>query len=721
VDDAELAREITVLREAGFGGVEIQPMIFGLAQEDITTEVRSAGTPTYFGHVRAALEAASTHDLAIDLTIGSGWPTGGPFVETGERQLLRSSLRVTGPSNYEGALPPPEEPPWTSRVSTLLDALGPFDTDATLVALVGARVVDATRSPVVVEPPFDLGEARTGDTVRWQVPEGEHLLIALYENRVHHKVVGGAYPGVAEDALVHDHLDPRGVAEVISGFLDPMAAELGTRVGAIFLDSPEMIGDLPWTTTFPATFLREAGYDIVPYLPLVFRDLGEAKYVEIVKSSGPAYHSPTLGERVREDYEDVRATLFHAQYLEPLSAWARQHGVSFRAQPHGGYAELLAAYELADIPESEGLYAGGSFDFLKLASSAAHTAGRTVVSSESFVSVTSDASLLVGSDHYRLGGRALSAGITRLMLHGYPYRHTRASGQSWYPFAAAKDTVNAGSLPITSHLAEDLPIWSELRSMNTWFARIGYAVSRGTPHSDIAWLFPDLTIRDHATINLSGSIPEDGESAVSLALKQAGLTYDRIGRQGLNAAEVQSGRLRVSEGRYAGLLITDDVAAWPGMMAALERIVDGGIPVVVLGQLPSRARGLHEHESRDAETRAQASLLAPRITSIASPDGVATAFASVGVRADIVPTDGAALTFTMNRRRVPSGELVFLFNEADETRTQTLALSEDAASIYLYDPRTGQGQAVGTRDASRRPSIALSIEAAGGRVLYIAR
>ena len=36
-------------------------------------------------------------------------------------------------------------------------------------------------------------------------------------------------------------------------------------------------------------------------------------------------------------------------------------------QAHGGFGDYLDAYAVADIPESESLFAGGDYDFLKLA------------------------------------------------------------------------------------------------------------------------------------------------------------------------------------------------------------------------------------------------------------------------------------------------------------------------------------------------------------------
>jgi len=76
---------------------------------------------------------------------------------------------------------------------------------------------------------------------------------------------------------------------------------------------------------------------------------------------------------------------------------------------------------LADIPEAEGLFAGGSFDFLKLASSAGHGSGAKIISSESFITMSLDFNSLLLDDYYWLAGNAYAAGINRLIYHGYAY------------------------------------------------------------------------------------------------------------------------------------------------------------------------------------------------------------------------------------------------------------------------------------------------------------
>jgi hypothetical protein len=260
--------------------------------------------------------------------------------------------------------------------------------------------------------------------VDWDVPPGAHRLFAVYRNATAHNAAGSAYPGALERAPILDHLDPGGAAEYIELLADPWLHALAPeRPDAVFVDSFELIGELPWTGGFARAFAAMHGYDVTPWLPLLFRAHGESKYLEAFAPSAPAYRaSDARGERIREDYEATRERLFLEGFVRPLAAWSRHRGVALRLQAHGGWGDYLDGYALADVPESEGLFAGGSFDFLKLASSAAHVAGRPVASSESFITLGLDPEAADIEDLHRLAGNAFAAGINRTVAHGFAYQ-----------------------------------------------------------------------------------------------------------------------------------------------------------------------------------------------------------------------------------------------------------------------------------------------------------
>lgn len=429
VETAELLRELRSLYDAGYGGVEIQTLTIGLSQQhlqDNEAAIYTVGTDSFFEHLKAVFRLAGELDMTVDLTLGSGWSSGGPFMRRyPEQQLLRAQLDVSGPKRLNTQLPQANEP-WYAMPSNWIisNTIGEFDTDTRLAAVVAGRLTESGGEAVLSDL-TDITPKATGDILDWDVPEGSHRIFALYQNATAHNSVASAYPGALHSSPVLDHLDPGGVAEYLEELGDPWLNALEPYTPrAVFIDSFELIGELPWATTFADRFAEILGYDITPYLPLVFRQRGESKYVNVVIPAEPAYlAADEMGQRIREDYEYVRQRLFLESFLQPMAQWADLRGVQLRLQAHGGYGDYLDSYKVADIPEAEGLFAGGSYDFLKLAASAGHIAGRRMVSSESFITMTTDFNDLALEDYYRLAGNAYAAGINVTVCHGYAYHY----------------------------------------------------------------------------------------------------------------------------------------------------------------------------------------------------------------------------------------------------------------------------------------------------------
>lgn len=437
VEPAELSRELRALHAAGFGGVELQTLTLGFrrsALEALEDRIYQVGTPAFFRNLRGVFEEAGSLGMTVDLTLGSGWSGGGPFIRDHPvQQLLQSWFDVRGPSPIDVPLPAPSEPAHVRRTNGVIrDAVGDFDPNARLLRVIAARVEAGTEPPTLADPQ-DITATVAQGRIRWDVPAGDWRILTIHQNASAQNAIGSAYPGALRRSPIFDHLGRGGVEEYIGKLGAPWLDALApSRPRALFVDSFELIAELPWSDGFLETFRQMHGYDLAPWLPLVFRAYGESKYLSSFVAPAPVHVAPDArGERIREDYEATREQRFREAFLQPLAAWARTRGVALRVQAHGGYGDYLDSYQIADIPEAEDLFAGGSADFLKLASSAAHVAGRREVSSEAFIKLAFGFDTLDIEDYHLLAGNAFAAGITRTVSHGYAYhfplRDTRTS------------------------------------------------------------------------------------------------------------------------------------------------------------------------------------------------------------------------------------------------------------------------------------------------------
>jgi hypothetical protein len=387
-------------------------------------------------------------------------------------------------------------------------------------------------------------------------------------------------------------------------------------------------------------------------------------------------------------------------------------------QGHGGHGDTLDDDAAVDVPEAEGLYGGGSFDFLKLASSAAHVAGRPEATSESFVLVnTSGTAYLTQDDLWRLAGRAFAAGITRLVHHGVPYPYTRANGDRWYPFRPGADTLSAGPLAITSEIRPGEEAWSFLPDFNRAQARLTYALTSGTPSAEVAWLYAERQYPQGTNLTVGSPAPEAGESATSLALRRAGYGYDRMSRAALAGATFADGVATIGAARYRALLVDQALAGVePEVAEALRHAGEAGVPVVLAAELPSRATGLRDAAARDARVRAAVSALRGRAEPASGSDDVPAALARRGVRPALSVTAGDATLSTLVRELPDGSRLILLLNEGRDDARWTVRLAAPSARAALLDPETGTESDAALRDGGE---LDVALPAARARVLLV--
>src|SRR6266508_3807952 len=81
VTKPELEREMRVMKEGGIGGFEVQP-VYPLAPDDDSTGLRTLPflSDDFIEALRFTADKARELGLRMDLTLGSGWPFGGPQV-----------------------------------------------------------------------------------------------------------------------------------------------------------------------------------------------------------------------------------------------------------------------------------------------------------------------------------------------------------------------------------------------------------------------------------------------------------------------------------------------------------------------------------------------------------------------------------------------------------------------------------------------------------------
>ncbi len=242
VTRAEITRELTFMRDAGLRGAEIQP-VYPVTVDDPGHGIHHHRyhSTEWYDLLRHASREARRLGLQLDLTLGSGWPYGGPFVppELGARRLRLVSTDVAGPRVF----------PWDYA-----PLLGEGDRPAALVLAPVADDGSARTDGARV-----LEHARRQVAARVDVPPGRWRLMLFVDSPTGMVV---KRPTFGMEGLVIDHHN-RDAMELFlraagDRVLDAMGVEEGPPFHSVFCDSLEVFG-ADWTGRLLAEFERRRG------------------------------------------------------------------------------------------------------------------------------------------------------------------------------------------------------------------------------------------------------------------------------------------------------------------------------------------------------------------------------------------------------------------------------------------------------------------------------
>jgi hypothetical protein len=601
VERDELIRELRLLKEAGIGGVEINPVSFPSRYDGDDMGKPSLMWLSDEWTDMLAVVFAETKSLGMtcDLIVGSGWPFGAANLPADERSqvMVICVRRLTGPLDYSVSrdelfheADPPVSSPWKGRA---------FD----LVSL--SLVPDPVSSAGQIT---DLSGLATGDYIDFFVPEGNHALYALVRITGFMEVINGA-PGASGPVL--DHYNSLAVKRYLKLMSDTITARTGPlsqHLRALFTDSMELEG-ANWTGDMQEEFIRRRGYDIVPYLPFVLFRTGAMGNVTDYKygaAYGPEFDDMIM--RMRYDFETTKAEILEQSFLAGFASWCRDLGVKSRMQAYGrGFFPLESSFAV-DIPEGESwtmnwlkhrigeempdsdYRRGRAYTMInKYVSSAAHLGGKKIVSCEEMTDTytvfnTSLENLKIGSD------QSIISGINHSVFHGFNYSPPDAPYPGWIRYGC--------------YYNENNNWWPHFHLLNEYKGRISAVLQNTEMFADIAILPP--------TADMWSTIGEQNEPFPSVlraeylsliweAMSKNGNGCDYISERVIAGATAVNGYLSYGSRRYSTVFLVDVESLKPETAAKLLEFVSKGGRVFCIETSPVKAPGWHNHLLRDRE------------------------------------------------------------------------------------------------------------------------
>ncbi len=658
VTEKELTRQLEYHRQAGMGGLHIVP-IYGV--KGYEAQYIPYLSPRWMEMLAYTLREADRLGLGIDMTLGTGWPYGGPWVDP-PHAARHVFLEV---------LVPTREAELSIRCATQPDA----PCEALVAVSASGKRLDL------------LSKVDAGGRLRWQPPAGDWKIYALYDGWTRQQVKRAA-PG--DEGNVMDFFSRAS----LDAYLKPYAAAFkdhpGVRPRAFYNDSYEVYG-ANWTPRLPEEFRKRRGYDLCEHLPAL---AGQG--------------DPDTVARVKSDYRETVSDLLDDEFTRPWVAWCHAQGTVVRNQAHGSPGNLIDLYAAADIPETEGFGEKGADILLSnLASSAAHLYDRRLVSSETFTWLRehfreSPDDIRAALDTYFLSG------INHVFYHGIPYSPADAPFPGWLFYAS-------------THFGESNTISPQLPGLHQLVARCQAFLQLGQSDNNVLLYIPyyDLLAVDHGSSddlqfctihNVNHWLKTNLETTydTAMALWARGYTFDYVSDRELSRLSRKQ-----SAGRYRAVVVAGCRRMPQETLEALARLAGKGTAVLCAGGLPCTVPGWKDWTQREARLRRRVEELRDERV-FRTGDDAAALLAAAGVERETLVDGG--LEFV--RRRDGDSVIYFLANRTDEHFDGWLPLAASGQSAVLFDPLHGtSGVGAVRHDPSGRLEVGLQLGAGQSMLL----
>lgn len=246
--------------------------------------------------------------------------------------------------------------------------------------------------------------------LHWNPPPGNWVVV-----RIGHTSTGHTnYTGGAALGLECDKFNPAAVKLQFNNWFAKAFSQTDENLAksvlkVLHVDSWEC-GSQNWSTSFSKAFLKQHGYDLIPYL---------------LTMTGVPVESAATAEKVLHDVRQTIAALVNDVFYTTLKkeAFAKGCLLSAEAIAPTMVSDGLMHYKIADLPMGEFWLNSPTHDKpndMLDAISGAHIYGKKIIQAEAFTSLRMDWSEHPGSLKI-VGDRNFGLGINKMVLHVFTH------------------------------------------------------------------------------------------------------------------------------------------------------------------------------------------------------------------------------------------------------------------------------------------------------------
>lgn len=641
VTEKGITHNLESFAKAGFGGLHIIP-IYGA--KDFESAFLTFLGPEWKKKFAFVLKESQRLHLGIDMTLGTGWPLGGPQVQaTNAAKRYQIESFIVG-ANQSFHLPVGD----IQAASVFVE--GHFEKE--LISAQATSFTAGSQGATI----YVLMQKGTGQQVKRAAPGGE--------------------------GLVMDHFSKAAFEKYRAEFV-PLLKQGHAPLRALYNDSYEVYG-ANYTPKLFEAFEQLNHYDLRKHLDVLAKKTAESEDDNAIWA----------------DYHRTISSLLLTEFTQPFAGWIKQMGFVSRNQAHGSPGNLLDLYAAVDIPETE-FFGSKPFDIpgyqvdpdydsirfgipdvrnLKLASSAANLTGKKLVSSETTTWL---------GNHFKVSlaqvkpvvDQVFIGGVNHLFFHGATYSPPEVAWPGWLFYASTNFNPQ-------SHF------WEALPALNHYIEVCQKMLQAHRTDSDVLMYFPmeDIWHERNGTgkihpldlhANSRDWMKNTSFGRWSEHMQEKGYQVDYISDQlmaGLQVTPTRTWKTK-SGAEYKVLLIP---AAHYVSLATMElwaKWVKQGLPVYFLEHLP-----LHVNSfglSEDEKNRWAAAKETVLMHWVSDPINVLERYR---VTRESIADEGISFI----RKKSGMGAQYFIANLANRFSDGMVQLAKISTGIELLDPLTGE-------------------------------
>ena len=541
IDKENIAWSMKQYADCGIGALEITPIYGVLGNEKNNIEFLS---PKWMEMLRFVQAEGKKNNIQIDMSTGTGWPFGGPWVplEESASKLLVCDTTIHSSLIKRYTPVPPKPLPIQIDDSTFVEVPDTLD-DKRILGIYAYRK-SGNKGDTFLRLTFDR-KGRLVPLDKKKISKGDWRIITLWKKM---GVMMVKRPAPGGEGFVVDHFNKQAVLNYLKHISDAFEKTNTPYPHAFFNDSYE-VSEADYTPDLFPEFEKRRGYRLEDNIEKLID--GDVKVVS--------------------DYRETLGELIFENFTHTWTEWAHSHGVITRNQAHGSPANLIDCYSAVDIPEIEGFGLtdfcikglrkdvehtrknDSDFSMLKYAPSAAHINGKKLTSGETCTWLT---------EHFRTSLSQIKpdldlmfcAGVNNVYFHGTCYSPKDDPWPGW-KFYASIDMSPTNS------------IWRDAPELMKYIDRCQSYLQWGKPDNDFLVLLPvrNMWTRNtkeqrlmQFTIHDMGELAPEFVEAVN-RIDRAGYDCDYISEKFLLSTSCKDGKLITAAGQsYNGLILPTD-------------------------------------------------------------------------------------------------------------------------------------------------------------------